>query len=76
MESGRAFLAGGALRQQRVPKSVNSLAVLPFKNTSGDPDNEYLCDGITGCLINVLATLPKTESDGAKHCISVQRPGD
>jgi serine/threonine protein kinase/tetratricopeptide (TPR) repeat protein len=59
MESGRAFLAGGALRQQRVPKSVNSLAVLPFKNASGDPDNEYLSDGITGCLINVLATLPK-----------------
>jgi serine/threonine protein kinase/Tfp pilus assembly protein PilF len=59
MESGRAFLAGGALRQQRVPKSTNSLAVLPFINTSGDPDNEFLSDGITGCLINVLATLPK-----------------
>lgn len=59
MESGRAFLAGRALRQPRVPKSINSLAVLPFKNSSGDPDNEYLSDGITGCLINALATLPK-----------------
>jgi serine/threonine protein kinase len=59
MESGRAFLAGGALRPQRVPKNIHSLAVLPFANISGDPDNEYLSDGITGCLINVLATLPK-----------------
>lgn len=58
-ESGRAFLAGRALRQPRVPKSINSIAVLPFKNSSGDPDNEYLSDGITGCLINALATLPK-----------------
>jgi TolB-like protein len=33
--------------------------VLPFKNTSQDPDSEYLSDGITGSLINVLATLPK-----------------
>jgi TolB-like protein/Tfp pilus assembly protein PilF len=59
MESGRAFLAGGGLRQQRAPKSVNSLAVLPFTNASDDPDNEYLSDGITGSLINALATLPK-----------------
>jgi eukaryotic-like serine/threonine-protein kinase len=59
MESGQAFLAGGALRRPRVPKSINSLAVLPFKNSSGDPDNEYLSDGITGSLINALATLPK-----------------
>jgi eukaryotic-like serine/threonine-protein kinase len=58
-ESGRAFLAGGAPRQQRAPRSINSLAVLPFTNTSGDPDNEYLSDGITGSLINALATLPK-----------------
>jgi serine/threonine protein kinase/tetratricopeptide (TPR) repeat protein len=46
-------------RPQRVSKIIDSLAVLPFKNTSGDPGREYLSDGITGSLINILATVPK-----------------
>ena len=48
-----------ALRQQRVSKVIDSLAVLPFGNASGDPEHEYLSEGITGSLINILATLPK-----------------
>jgi eukaryotic-like serine/threonine-protein kinase len=48
-----------ARRPQRVSKTINSLAVLPFDNASGDPEHEYLSDGITGSLINILATLPK-----------------
>ena len=47
------------VRAQRVSKIINSIAVLPFKNSSGDPEHEYLSDGITGSLINNLATLPK-----------------
>ncbi len=47
------------LRPQRVSKVVDSLAVLPFENVSRDPENEYLSDGITGSLINILATVPK-----------------
>jgi serine/threonine protein kinase/Tfp pilus assembly protein PilF len=47
------------LRPKRVSKHIDSLAVLPFKNSSGDPEHEYLSDGITGSLINNLATLPK-----------------
>ncbi len=49
----------GALRPPRVSKIIDSLAVLPFENASGDPEHEYLSDGITGSLINILATLPK-----------------
>jgi serine/threonine protein kinase/tetratricopeptide (TPR) repeat protein len=46
-------------RARRVPKVIDSLAVLPFGNAGGDPEHEYLSDGITGSLINILATLPK-----------------
>jgi serine/threonine protein kinase/tetratricopeptide (TPR) repeat protein len=49
----------GALRQARVSKIIDSLAVLPFENASRDPEHEYLSDGIAGSLINTLATIPK-----------------
>jgi eukaryotic-like serine/threonine-protein kinase len=49
----------GAFRSPRVSKTIGSLAVLPFENLSRDPDNDYLSDGITGSLINNLATVPK-----------------
>jgi adenylate cyclase len=48
-----------SVRPQRVSKIIDSLAVLPFENASGDPEREYLSDGITGSLINTLATVPK-----------------
>jgi len=34
-----------------------SIAVLPFVNMSGDPDNEYFCDGLSEELLNVLAKV-------------------
>lgn len=43
----------------RVSRIIDSLAVLPFENISDDPEHEYLSDGITGSLINTLATIPK-----------------
>jgi len=48
-----------APRTERVPKVINSLAVLPFENATRDPENEYLSDGIALSLINVMATVPK-----------------
>ena len=36
-------------------QTYDSLAVLPFENMSGDPDNQYFSDGLTEELINALA---------------------
>ena len=32
-----------------------SMAVLPFRNVSGDPDQEYFCDGVTEEIITALS---------------------
>jgi serine/threonine protein kinase/Tfp pilus assembly protein PilF len=40
------------------PEVADSLAVLPFENAGGNPDMEYLSDGITETLINNLSQLP------------------
>jgi serine/threonine protein kinase len=40
-------------------EAIDSLAVLPFFNESGDPNTEYLADGISDSVINSLSRLPK-----------------
>ena len=59
------------VRPQRTSKIIDSIAVLPFENTSGDPEHEYLSDGITGSLINILATLPKLRVMAQSTVVSV-----
>jgi TolB-like protein/lipopolysaccharide biosynthesis regulator YciM len=39
--------------------AAKSIAVLPFVNMSGDPQNEYFSDGISEEILNVLARVPE-----------------
>ena len=47
----------GLIRSQR-GAPMESVAVLPFENTGGDPEADYLSDGLTDSLINRLSRLP------------------
>ncbi len=38
---------------------ARTIAVLPFVNMSGDPENEYFSDGISEEILNVLASTPE-----------------
>ena len=59
------ILFGGGMGTNSPPTSIEqSVAVLPFANLSGDPDNEYFSDGITEELLNALAQIPDLRVPG------------
>jgi adenylate cyclase len=63
----RAYTEPPSVPQEAVSKAAlefplppeTSVAVLPFENMSGDPDQEYLSDGITDDIITSLSKLPR-----------------
>ncbi|MFQ5566621.1 MAG: adenylate/guanylate cyclase domain-containing protein [Paracoccaceae bacterium] len=50
-------IVGGAIWWPRPPPDTPSIAVLPFENLGGDPQQVYLADGVTDNIINQLSRL-------------------
>ncbi|MFN7919513.1 MAG: winged helix-turn-helix domain-containing protein [Bryobacteraceae bacterium] len=58
--NGHLPLDGPALNSEppaQTSEVTNTIAVLPFANDSGDPSQEYFCDGVTGEIISALSAI-------------------
>ena len=57
-----AIIAGGAgwyyLGRNISSAQINSIAVMPFENATGNADIEFISDGLTESLINSLSKVP------------------
>src|SRR2546425_624034 len=53
-----AVAAAGMVYFTRPGEAIDSLAVMPFVNVSGDPNAEYLSEGISDNIIDRLSHLP------------------
>ncbi len=58
---GLRWRAEHAAPPAAVPAAKPSVAVLPFQNLSGDPQNEYFSDGITEEIITKLSKIQNLE---------------
>ncbi len=52
-----------------------SIAVLPFQNMSGDPEQEYFADGMVEEIITALVAHPLAVRDRAQFDLHLQGPG-
>ena len=53
----RGYRFSGTVRRVEIPCRIDSIAVLPLANLSGDQRQEYFADGITEALITELAKV-------------------
>ncbi len=74
--AGVALLAVAALLWFWTQRStaIRSIAVLPFVNVGGDPNTDYLSDGITESIINSLAQLPNLSVMSRSSVFRYKRP--
>jgi eukaryotic-like serine/threonine-protein kinase len=49
----------GFFSKGKTSDQINSIAVMPFVNDDGNPDTEFLSDGMTETLISSLSRIPK-----------------
>ena len=65
-------VAGGValLRPRTAPAAVQTVAVLPFTNLTGDPGQEILADGLAEEVANQLAAIPDLRVTGRASSFS------
>jgi serine/threonine protein kinase/Tfp pilus assembly protein PilF len=56
-----ALIAYAIGRNAFIDRPIDSIAVLPFVNASGDPSSDYLSDGIAESIIDSLAQIPQMQ---------------
>jgi serine/threonine protein kinase len=59
LEVLKALEGNAPYRRKNRPRTISTLAVLPFTVAGEQPDTEYFADGITESVINLLSQLPK-----------------
>ena len=64
-----------AVPRDVVPEVVPSLAVLPFANTSGDPADEPISDGLTDELVAALGKIPGLKVTGRTSAFALKGRG-
>ena len=53
---------------------IPSLAVLPFQNLSGDPEQDYFADGVVEDIITALSRFKSVRGDRAQLVLRLQGP--
>ncbi len=61
---------------RRRSRAVDSIAVLPFENATGEQDTEYLSEGLTDTLIHELSAVPEFKKVIARSSVYRYRGRD
>jgi adenylate cyclase len=75
-QSSKQVVSSPSVSTSRVPPGTaptadqKSIAVLPFVNMSADKNDEYLSDGMTEELINMLSKVPGLRVPGRTSCFA------
>jgi adenylate cyclase len=71
-QSGKQVVSSPSVSTSRAASATDqkSIAVLPFVNMSADKNDEYLSDGMTEELINVLSKVPGLRVPGRTSCFA------
>jgi TolB-like protein/DNA-binding winged helix-turn-helix (wHTH) protein/Tfp pilus assembly protein PilF len=64
------------VRARNLPAARTTLAVLPFENLSGDPDQQYFADGFTEEMISQLGNLDPNRMAVIARVPAMQYKGD